>query len=269
MSGITNPAALDKRRAFPRFTIPPDLVTMGSGERGIGLNISEGGLAIRSFVPLTPGTTRTFQFKLPGTSRSFVALGSVAWVGAGGRAGVRFLDLPAQARVELHDRFRPEFNPQKHAGSLVSRTTSLIDIHATLELIADRAQSIVAADGVAVALGDGSSMVCHLSRGTAPDAGVCLLPDAGLSGECLRTGDVVHCADTQSDARVNAEAAAALDVRAILILPVYAGYDLAGVIELLSAKPNAFDARQVTRLERLAELMGAALAEARQGAEQR
>jgi hypothetical protein len=102
-------------------------------------------------------------------------------------------------------------------------------------------------------------MVCRASTGTAPDVGVYLQPDVGLSGYCLRSGETVLCADAQSDPRVNASAAQSLDLGSIIVMPVFAFGRLAGLLQVLWLLPNSCDSRQVTRLRHFAKVLSAEL----------
>jgi TonB family protein len=200
----------------------------------------------------------------------------VAWVARGGRAGIRFLDVPQSAREQLRawlsEDVRVGSEPEKladtepvAAGSPGDGDSDELDFQAALELIAERAQVITGSSGAAIALGDSSGMVCRASIGEAPDVGVHLRPESGLSGYCLRTGEVVHCNDTQTDPRVDAAAARQLKLGSAIIVPVFALGRLSGLLEVLSPRANAFDERQVARLERFAELLGSAVEENQRG----
>src|SRR5262249_35128728 len=62
----------------------------------------------------------------------------------------------------------------------------------TINLIAERAQTITAATGAAVALRRGNEIVCRARTGrTAPDLGVRLQTNSGLSAQAVRTGEVL------------------------------------------------------------------------------
>lgn len=132
-----------------------------------------------------------------------------------------------------------------------------------LRVIAGSAKVATQATGVAIAVGDSRGMQCRASLGTAPALGVSLRPETGLSGYCLRSGEVVRCSDTRSDPRVDAAAAQQLDARAILIIPVLTAGEITGLLEVFWPQPNAFDEGQVKRLQPLADFIGAAIAEDR------
>jgi len=59
------------------------------------LNVSEGGIALKTDVPLHPGQGLQLQFVLPGTSRSINIWGRVGWNHASGRAGIQFSQVPS------------------------------------------------------------------------------------------------------------------------------------------------------------------------------
>ena len=104
-----------------------------------------------------------------------------------------------------------------------------------LELVAQRALSITAADGLAIALAGEDAVVCRVSAGRiAPDPGVKLDPASGFSGACLRSGETVRCDDAENDARVNAPASRALGARSMLAVPLSAKQRVVGLVEAFS-----------------------------------
>ncbi len=75
------------------------------------------------------------------------------------------------------------------------------DLDAALQLLADRAQYITGASGAAIALrrAGRNDMLCRASAGTnSPELGALLSAEFGLSGESVRTGQVLRCDDAQS-----------------------------------------------------------------------
>src|SRR5437868_5454964 len=90
-----------------------------------------------------------------------------------------------------------------------------------LHLVAHRALAITGADGIAIALAEGEEIICRASAGTiAPDPGARLDPNSGFSGACLRTRQVICCADADSDPPVNANAAHRLNARSLFAAPL-------------------------------------------------
>jgi len=61
-------------------------------------HLSEGGMVVRTTVPLEPNHTATLRFTLPGLAQPLEAQGEVAWVSPEGRAGIRFVHVPLSSR---------------------------------------------------------------------------------------------------------------------------------------------------------------------------
>ena len=86
-----------------------------------------------------------------------------------------------------------------------------VSLDTALYIVVADIRALTNADGAAIAYrSDSGEIVCRAAVGAAPDVGVVLRPDSGLSGECIRTARPMICADTENDPRVNATAAAAL-----------------------------------------------------------
>src|SRR6266550_637915 len=129
-----------------------------------------------------------------------------------------------------------------------------------LKLVAERALTITGADGIAIALAEGDEIICRASAGTmAPDRGVRLDARAGFSGACFRTGRIVRCDDSETDARVNVEACRRLGTRSMVAVPLLGQDSVVGLLEAFSTEPYGFDDGDVRGLNLLAELILAAL----------
>ena len=129
-----------------------------------------------------------------------------------------------------------------------------------LQLVAERAQAITGADGIAIALAEGDEIICRASAGSmAPDRGVRLDAKAGFSGACFRTGRIVRCDDAEKDSRVNIEACRRLGTRSMVAVPLLGQESVVGLLEAFSTEPFAFDDSDVRSLNLLAELILAAL----------
>lgn len=125
-----------------------------------------------------------------------------------------------------------------------------------LQLVADRAMTVTGADGVAVALVDGSGIVCRASAGKiAPEQGARLDPYSGFSGACLRTGEIVRCDDSEKDKRVSAEACRRLGTRSMVAVPLATSQAIIGVLEAFSTEPLGFNDSDVRSLSLLSELI--------------
>lgn len=67
------------------------------------LNVSEGGIAINTPVPLQPGSKVTARFTLPGQATAFAARCEVCWYDQKSRAGLQFLESSSEQRSELKE----------------------------------------------------------------------------------------------------------------------------------------------------------------------
>ena len=129
-----------------------------------------------------------------------------------------------------------------------------------LQLVAERALAITGADGMAIAWAEGDAIVCRASAGSiAPDAGIRLDPNSGFSGECLVSGRIVRCDDTETDPRVNLQACRRLGVRSMLAVPISAKENVIGLLEAFSNEPYGFNDSDVSSLCLLAELILSAM----------
>jgi N-acetylmuramoyl-L-alanine amidase/putative methionine-R-sulfoxide reductase with GAF domain len=129
-----------------------------------------------------------------------------------------------------------------------------------LQLVAERAQTVTGADGIAIALAEDDEIICRASVGTmAPDRGVRLDSRAGFSGACFRTGRIIRCDDSEKDPRVNVEACRRLGTRSMVAVPLLGQQSVVGLLEAFSTEPFGFNDSDVRSLNLLAELILAAL----------
>lgn len=128
-------------------------------------------------------------------------------------------------------------------------------LDASLRLIVERALTFTGATGAAVALAQGSEMVCAASAGVnAPGLGARLNADSGFSGECVRTGSLLRCDDSETDPRADVESCRALNIRSMLAAPIHLGGVVVGLIEIFSERSNAFGIDESDILRRLSQI---------------
>ena len=151
-----------------------------------------------------------------------------------------FRAVPAPEEAELH--------------------TAELDLEPAISAIAERAQHLTGATGAAIALRRGDEIVCRARAGrTAPDLGVRLQTDAGISAEAVRSGEIMLCHDAERNPRVDLASCRRLGVRSILVSPLRHYRRTLGVFEVLSSSPCAFDHRDVVTMQLLSSLMVAAI----------
>src|ERR1700731_501133 len=135
-----------------------------------------------------------------------------------------------------------------------------VDLEPAISVIAERAQALTGATGAAIALRHGDEIIYRARTGrTAPDLGVRLQTDSGISADCVRTGEIVLCHDAENNPRVDLAACLRLGVRSILAAPLRHFRNTLGVFEVLSGTPHAFDNRDVATMQLLSSLMVAAI----------
>jgi len=145
-------------------------------------------------------------------------------------------------------------------GTPVEIDPDELDLEPAIHVIAERAQSLTGATGAAIALRAGDEIVCRARTGrTAPDLGVRLQTDSGISADCVRTGEVVLCNDADRNPRVDLASCRRLGVRSILVAPLRHFRRTLGVFEVLSSSPYAFDGRDVATMQLLSGMMVAAM----------
>ena len=160
------------------------------------------------------------------------------------------------APPRTHERLR---FPAEDGGKSLSEMAQR-DLNAALQLLAERAQYITGASGAAIALREDEEMICRASAGpSAPALGAHLQVNSGLSGESVRTRQILRCDNAELDSRVNRESCRALGIASVVVLPLIREPEVNGVFELFSGRAYAFGERDIIALERLAEMIQTAL----------
>lgn len=150
-------------------------------------------------------------------------------------------------------------DPESIAGDRFSAPG--INLEPAIGVITERAQILTGATGAAMALRSGNEVICRARAGrTAPDVGIRLQTDSGISADCLRRGEVVLCNDAEDDPQVDLASCRRLGVRSILAAPLRQFPNTLGIFEVLSASPDAFNHQDVATMQLLSSMMVAALA---------
>ncbi|MGA2422889.1 MAG: GAF domain-containing protein [Terriglobales bacterium] len=175
------------------------------------------------------------------------------------QSGEHSIELAAAATFSTRHRMRP-----RHHGSVSAPHPLInageIDLEPGISIIAEKAQTLTGATGAAIALRRGNEIVCRARTGrTAPDIGVRLQTDSGLSAECVRTGEVLLCNDAESNPRVDWASCRRMGVRSILVAPLRHFRRTLGVFEVLSSTPHAFDNNDVATMQFLSGMMVATI----------
>jgi len=147
-----------------------------------------------------------------------------------------------------------------HPGEEVDIHAAELDLEPAISAITERAQDLTGATGAAIALRAGDEIVCRARAGrTAPDLGVRLQTDAGISAEAVRSGEIMLCHDAERNPRVDLASCRRLGVRSILVSPLRHYRRTLGVFEVLSSSPGAFDESDVATMQLLSSMTVAAI----------
>ncbi len=107
---------------------------------------------------------------------------------------------------------------------------------------------------------ESQNVVCRGRSGLiAPDLGAYVNPQSGVCGECLSSGEVQLCDDTEHDRRVDLWVCRNLGIRSILVVPLRRQQDVLGIIVVFSGWAGVFGERDIRALKLLAGLVIEAL----------
>jgi len=261
------------------------------------LDISEAGVAIQTAAALEVNRSLQLCLDLSETGSRIQIPASVIWTDTVGRAGIRIPQLPDESRRELQQwlfhnalagcappseagESAPSAGREAHCTMEAAETvpadyTALLsalpivagevesigpDLDAALLLIAQRALSFTRAGGVAIAFREGDDLICHAAAGVdAPPLGARFPIGSGFSGECVRTGMLLRCDDSEIDSRVDKEVCRALGIRSMAAVPIRLAGRVIGLLEIFSPAPHSFTSHDDMVLQRLAEIIVAAV----------
>ena len=293
----SRPVSVNRRRRVRQKVHAPAYASFG-GASNSGmidlyevLDISEVGVALQCASPMKTGQQIELSLDLAEARGQISTAARVVWSDEDGRVGLSlpalnnsalhrlqewlFLNAMAAAAnsassgaqpsaVSLPSATRPNYTDTLTAASAVQREAESLssDLEAVLSLVASRSQSLLRASGAAIALAakDPGTMICRASAGpSAPPVGATLQVGSGFSGECVRTGRMLRCDDTETDERVDPQSCSALGIRSMLAAPIRLGERVVGLLEVFSAQPNAFGENDSAVLQRFAETIVAAV----------
>src|SRR6266853_4918616 len=134
-----------------------------------------------------------------------------------------------------------------------------------LQLICDRVQAITQADGIVVALAEGSDaeksqIVCRAAAGPlAIGRGVRLAGESEFLQDCLESGRILRCDDCEADARFELDFARHIGARSTVLVPLRGRREQVGVLQAFSTTARAFTDHDVRCFDLFAELVLSAL----------
>ena len=149
-------------------------------------------------------------------------------------------------------------------SDLASAVAGAVDPTSLMQRICDRTTELItAAEGAAISVVDGESVLYVCGSGTSAHVGGTVVELRGsLSGLAVRTGQVLHARDARHDPRVDAEACARLNVVSLVCVPLSRSNVPFGVLAVNSPDVDVFTAEDVAMLTRLAEFVSVAVGSA-------
>ncbi len=135
-----------------------------------------------------------------------------------------------------------------------------LDLPGVMALVAERAQSITGAIGAVVELAEGEDMVYRAATGVAErHLGMRLARGSSLSGLCIREATPLQCVDSETDPRVDRDACRRIGLRSMIVMPLRHHDAVVGVLKVLAAQVDAFDAADLQLLGLMSDLIAAAM----------
>lgn len=291
---VSRPASPNRRGRVRQKVHVPAYATFSSASPGAMLDlhevldISETGVALQCLSPVQINQTVELRLDLAEAAEPIFTTARVVWSDSTGHVGFHLPSLtdpavrrlrewlflnalaaaanaaPAPAPKVSENSVKQNYTDILSAASAIQREAESLgsDLEAVLSLVASRSRSLLRASGAAIAIAgkDAGAMVCRASAGPiAPPMGATLQVGSGFSGECVRTGTVLRCDDTETDQRVDLQSCRALGIRSMLAAPVRMGEKVIGLLEVFSAQTRAFNENDSAVLQRFAETILAAV----------
>lgn len=161
---------------------------------------------------------------------------------------------------DLHEQIRNRRNSFENGIDRDLFETERFILDEVLQLICDRAQAITGADGIVIALIEGSAVVCRASSGAlALPRGVPLRSESWFLRDCLELGNIHRCDDCKADPRVQLDSACDLNAQSTVAVPLRGRRQPLGVMQAFSLRPRAFTDHDIRCFDLLAELVLSAL----------
>lgn len=136
-----------------------------------------------------------------------------------------------------------------------------LELEKTLSLLATRVAEIAKAGGAAICILDGKKARYRAVAGlmTLPE-GSEISSEKALSASCLRTGQVIRCADVAPEFLIDNGECLRRGIHSLIAVPVYHEGGVAGAMELYYATAHAFTDQDVHTCQLMAGLVTEALA---------
>ncbi len=171
---------------------------------------------------------------------------------------------------DLHEQIRNRRVATGRASDRDLFETERFILDEVLQLICDRAQALTQADGVVVALAEGSAPESSVARGSqimcraaagplAIGRGIRLTGESEFLQDSLESGRILRCDDCEADTRFELDFARQIGARSTVLVPLRGRREQVGVVQAFSTAARAFTDHDVRCLDLFAELVLSAL----------
>jgi hypothetical protein len=141
--------------------------------------------------------------------------------------------------------------------------TGYLDVDGAAHLIAEWARSVANASGVAMGRLKGDQLIYTAGSGSAASyIGRRVMATFSTWALNETNSEILRVEDTTTDGRIQAAVCRQFGVKSLLILPIYHGRFVAGVLQVLFNEPHSFQDQEVRTYWILAKLVGEAMSQA-------
>jgi hypothetical protein len=138
-----------------------------------------------------------------------------------------------------------------------------LDVDGAAHLIAEWARSVANASGVAMGRLKGDQLIYTAGSGSAASyIGRRVMATFSTSAPNEKGSEILRVEDTTTDGRIEAAVCRQFGVKSLLILPIYRGRFVAGVLQVLFNEAHSFQDQEVRTYWILAGLVGEAMSQA-------
>ena len=145
----------------------------------------------------------------------------------------------------------------------IARSTAGLDN--VMSVVVERAMALTGGAGAVIEQIDGADLLYRAACGsTAPFVGHRIAREGSLSGLCIAQAAALHADDTATDDRVDRAACTSIGVASMVCVPLFRDAAPIGVLKVVATRPHAFDDTTAGTLALLADVIAAAMHQARQ-----
>ncbi|WP_161958029.1 MULTISPECIES: sensor domain-containing diguanylate cyclase [Azospirillum] len=135
-----------------------------------------------------------------------------------------------------------------------------LDLSGVMAIVVEHALALTAADGLAIELVEGDEMVYRAVSGIAhSQLGLRIPREGSMSGLAVRTGQLQHCHDSETDPHVYREACRRVGLRSMVVLPLTFRQVTVGIMKAMWRSPQAYTETTVELLKLVVEMIASAM----------